>query len=195
MKRCPCHQHNRSCSSAQQRQRLTKALQKLVAPVLKDKAASFYPGTQPNTILFLASNHSVSLPVAVVDYTHLRVLSIIVALPYGGRKSLSQINIQNRNGLGKWLVDGDGDLAYVLELLYTRRTRPACFAHALILALGSVVERKLSTPEMRIPSGDVRRPRGGKNHGFLSSGQTETVRWKQVCYRTGTRTKTKRKDG
>jgi len=128
--------HSPSDSAAQQP--LTTALATLVIPVVQGNASSIKQGTLPNTLIFLATNHAVSIPIAVLDNTRLHVLKIIVALP-GISNSLSVSNTLNRNGVGKWLVDGDGDLAYVLELPYTRRTRSACFAHALILALGSVL--------------------------------------------------------
>jgi hypothetical protein len=47
-------------------------------------------------------------------------------------------NTLNRKGLGKWTVDREGRLDYVLELPYTRRTTPSAFAHSLSLALGTL---------------------------------------------------------
>jgi hypothetical protein len=117
---------------------LTTALQRLVTPVLQDAAYSFKPETLSNTVLFLASNHRSIVPGAVVDYQHLHVLAIIVSLPPMGN-SLSVTNALNRKQLGKLTVDGQGRLDYVLELPYTRRTTPAAFAHALELALLTVM--------------------------------------------------------
>jgi hypothetical protein len=122
---------------------LTTALQRLVTPVLQDAAYSFKPGTfsNTNTVLFLASNQHAVVPGGVVDYQNLHVLAIIFSLPRL-RNSRSVTNALNRKQLGKLTVDGQGRLDYVLELPYTRRTTKAAFAHALNLALLTVMRAR-----------------------------------------------------
>jgi hypothetical protein len=87
VERSQCQQHNASDSPAQQ-PLFTTALATLVLPVVQGNASSIKQGTLPNILIFLATNHAVSIPIAVLDNPHLRALKIIVALP-GISNSLS----------------------------------------------------------------------------------------------------------